>query len=140
MGLRWRSGRVWPHAVAMKTRMLVPAMVAVAALAWGAQSPWVSAQTVYVESHSGFLREAEVERELLKDAVWTKSGMTLTRDRTKADLVLEVRRKAFTSSFTVTVVDRRTQAILASERSNSIGGHIEPKLAKDFAKMLKAHR
>lgn len=123
----------------MTAKLLVVALASMLA-AWCGDGPWAAAKTVFVASHSGFLREAEVERELLKDPYWNQSGLMLTRDRTKADLVLEVRRKAFTSSFTVTVVDRRTQAVLASERSNSIGGHVEPKLARDFVKMLKAHR
>ncbi|WP_321471766.1 hypothetical protein [uncultured Paludibaculum sp.] len=104
------------------------------------ESPWCTAKTIYVDSRSGFMRETELERGILQIPEFARSGLKVTRMSQGADLVLEVRRKAFTSQFTLTVVDQRSHIVLASDRANSIGGHIEPKLAKEFVKMLKNYR
>ncbi|MGJ5818668.1 hypothetical protein [Paludibaculum fermentans] len=103
-------------------------------------SPWCRAKTIFICSRSGYMREAELERAILQKPEFVKTGLVITRDMNSADLVLEVRRKAFTSQFTLSVIDRRAQLLIGSDRSNSIGGHIEPKLANDFIKMLRANR
>lgn len=104
------------------------------------ESTWCAARTIYVNARSGFMRESELERGILQRPEFIQSGLAITRDRKDADLVLEVRRKPFTSQFTLTVIDQRRHEVLASDRANSIGGHIEPKLAKEFVRILKQHR
>ncbi|MGC4048875.1 MAG: hypothetical protein QM757_05055 [Paludibaculum sp.] len=101
---------------------------------------WCEAKTIFICARSGFMREAELERAIIQKPEFTQTGLIITRQQKNADLVLEVRRKPFTSQFTLSVIDRKHQTLLASDRSNSIGGHIEPKLANDFIKMLRANR
>ncbi|MBN9663042.1 MAG: hypothetical protein J0H49_32890 [Acidobacteria bacterium] len=132
----------------LQTALLCPALLALAALPArsagpcdsNSESAWCRAKTIFICARSGFMREAELERAIVQKPEFAKSGMLITRNRKNADLVLEVRRKPFTSQFTLSVIDQRRQILIGSDRSNSIGGHIEPKLANDFMKMLRANR
>jgi hypothetical protein len=60
------------------------------------------------------------------------------RDKEEADLILEVYRKKWTTRFTITAIDARTGALVSSCQESSIGGDVEPKLAKCFIKQAKA--
>lgn len=104
------------------------------------ESTWCVARTIFVHARSGFMRETELERSILLRPEFIQSGLQITRERRDADLVLEIRRKPFTSEFTLTVIDQHRKIVLASDHANSLGGHIEPKLAKEFARMLKRYR
>ncbi|QOY88058.1 hypothetical protein [Paludibaculum fermentans] len=128
--------------------MLCPALLLLAALPAkpaghcdsNPETAWCQAKTIFICARSGFMREAELERAIIQKPEFAKTGLVITRTQKDADLVLEVRRKPFTSQFTISVIDRRRQLLLGSDRSNSIGGHIEPKLANDFVRMLRANR
>lgn len=132
----------------LQMALLCPALLVLAALPASPAghcdgnpgSAWCQAKTIFVCARSGFMREVELERAIVQKPEFTKTGLQITRNRNDADLVLEVRRKPFTSQFTISVIDRRRQVLIGSDRSNSIGGHIEPKLANDFIKMLRANR
>lgn len=99
-----------------------------------------AAKTVFIQAKSDYLNREALERELVKHPDFKQLGLLVVRDKKKADLILEVYRKKWTTRFTVTAVDARTGALVASCQENSIGGDIEPKLAKCFIKQAKAAR
>lgn len=100
------------------------------------------ARFVYVNSGSAFVNAQEVEDSLLKRKEFKAWGMVVTRNFGEADLVIEIRRKAFTRRFTFSVVDPRTNEVLASGKMRSVlfGKKISNKVAEQFANRVKVYR
>lgn len=99
-----------------------------------------AAKTVFIQPKSDYMNREALERELVKHPEFNHLGLLVVRDKDEADLILEVYRKKWTTRFTITAVDARTGALVASCQESSIGGEIEPKLAKCFIKQAKAAR
>ena len=99
-----------------------------------------AAKTVFIQPKSDYMNREALERELVKHPEFNQLGLLVVRDKEAADLILEVYRKKWTTRFTITAVDARTGALVASCQENSIGGDVEPKLAKCFIKQAKAAR
>lgn len=99
-----------------------------------------AAKTVFVQPKSDYMNREALERELVKHPDFNQLGLLVVRDKEEADLILEVYRKKWTTRFTVTAVDARTGALVASCQESSIGGDVEPKLAKCFIKQAKTAR
>jgi hypothetical protein len=100
------------------------------------------ARFVYVDTDSVFVKQQEVEDSLLKRKEFKAWGMVVTRNFGEADLVIEVGRKAFTRRFTFSVVDPRTNEVLASGKMRSVlfGKKISNKVAEQFANRVKVYR
>lgn len=96
-----------------------------------------AAKTVFIVAKSEYMDREALEREMVKDPEFSKLGLMVVRDKEEADLILEVYRKKWTTRFTITALDARTKALVASCQENSVGGDIEPKLAKCFIKQAK---
>jgi hypothetical protein len=100
------------------------------------------ARFVYVDTDSVFVKQQEVEDSLLKRKEFRAWGMVVTRNFGEADLVIEVGRKVFTRRFTFSVVDPRTNEVLASGKMRSVlfGKKISNKVAEQFANRVKLYR
>jgi hypothetical protein len=100
------------------------------------------ARFVYVESDSEFVSAHEVEDSLRKRKEFRAWGMVVTRRRSEADLVIEITRKSFSRRFTFTVVDPRTEEVVASGKMRSVlfGKKIPNKVAEQFANRVKVYR
>lgn len=98
------------------------------------------AKTVFIQPKSDYMNREALERELVKHPEFNQLGLLVVRDKEEADLILEVYRKKWTTRFTITAVDTRTGALVSSCQESSIGGDVEPKLAKCFIKQAKAAR
>jgi hypothetical protein len=100
------------------------------------------ARFVYVNSDSAFVNAREIEDSLLKRKEFKAWGMVVTRNFGEADLVIEIARKAFTRRFTFTVLDPRTNEVLASGKMRSVlfGKKISNKVAEQFANRVKVYR
>lgn len=99
-----------------------------------------AARTVFIQSKSDYMNREALERELVKHPEFNQLSLLVVRDKRDADLVLEIYRKKWTTRFTITAIDARTRALVASCQESSIGGDVEPKLAKCFIKQAKAAR
>jgi hypothetical protein len=99
-----------------------------------------SARTVFVRSRSVYFKPSTLENSLLQYDEFTGWGMSITRNEADADLVVEVGRKIFTTSFVFSVIDPKTRRVVASGRVNSIGGTVEGKIASSLMKKLRAAR
>lgn len=108
--------------------------------AGGATGILQAAKTVFVLPKSDYMNREALERELVKHPEFNQLGLLVVRDKEEADLILEIYRKKWTTRFTITAVDARTGALVASCQESAIGGDIEPKLAKCFIKQAKAAR
>ena len=77
------------------------------------------------------VRAAVVEDKLLKRSEFKQLGFALTRDASEADLILELRHDLLTK-YIYSVVDVKTQTVLASGKVSSLGGTVGGKVAKRF--------
>ncbi|MGE0127090.1 MAG: hypothetical protein AB7U82_03205 [Blastocatellales bacterium] len=99
-----------------------------------------SARTLFVRSRSGFFEGQVFEREILKRSEKERLELVVTRDEAEADLIVEVYRKKFSTRFVFSLIEPGTKRIVASDKSSSLGGDIEPDLANLLIKKFKAAR
>jgi hypothetical protein len=90
---------------------------------------------VFVRSTSLLVRAAVVEDKLLKQPEFHQGIFALTRDPYDADLILELRHDLFTK-YVFSVIDTRTQLVVASRKLSSIGGTVGGKVARAFVKEM----
>ncbi len=99
-----------------------------------------SARTIFIRSKSVYFKPSTLENSLLQQDEFQQWGLVITRDESDADLIIEVGRKAFTTSFIYSVIDPRNKRVVASGRVNSIGGTVEGKITDSFMKKLRSAR
>lgn len=99
------------------------------------QARTVSPRRVLVRSKSLLVRAAVVEDKLLKRAEFKELGFVITRDDSDADIILELRHDLLTK-YVFSVVDVRTQTVIASGKLSSLGGTVAGKVAKRFLKAM----
>lgn len=99
-----------------------------------------SAQTIFIRSKSVYFKATTLENSLLQQEEFQEWGLVITREESDADLIIEVGRKLFTSSFIYSVLDPRNKRVVASGRVNSIGGTVEGKITSSFMKKLRSVR
>lgn len=90
---------------------------------------------VFVRSKALLVRAAVIEEKLLKRAEFAQMGFVLTRDEASADYVLELRHDILTK-YVYSVVETRTQAVVAGGKVSSLGGTVGGKVAKRFVKEM----
>ena len=99
-----------------------------------------SAQTIFIRSNSVYFKASTLENSLLQRDEFQQWGLVITREEADADLIIEVGRKLFTTSFIYSVIDPRNKRVVASGRVNSIGGTVEGKITNSFMKKLRSVR
>jgi hypothetical protein len=99
-----------------------------------------SAQTIFIRSKSVYFKASTLENSLLQQDEFQQWGLVITRDENDADLIIEVGRKLFTTSFIYSVLDPRHKRVVASGRVNSIGGTVEGKITASFMKKMRSAR
>lgn len=101
-----------------------------------------TAKTVFVHSKTVFVKDSEVENALRKRPEFQAWGMVVTRDESRADLIVEVERKVFTKRFVFAVVEPQTLTVVASGKARSIvfGDSIAHKVAEKFVNRVKPFR
>jgi len=104
------------------------------------RSTLATARIIYIASQTTFLKQAEMEKELLKHKEFEDWGLELTRDPKEADILLEVKRAAFQSNFPYSVIDRRTKVVLAAGEVNSLAGTVAGKISSQLIEKMKAAR
>ena len=96
-----------------------------------------STRRVFVRSKSLLVRGAVVEDKLLKRPEFRQLGFSITRDEADADIILELRHDLLTK-YVFTVVEVKTQAVIAGGKLSSLGGTVAGKVAKRFVKEMSA--
>ncbi|HEY0407501.1 MAG TPA: hypothetical protein VGC89_17335 [Pyrinomonadaceae bacterium] len=99
-----------------------------------------AARTIFIRTKSVYFKPTALENSLLQQDEFQQWEMAITRDETDADLIIEVGRKVFTTNFIYSVLDPKTNRVIASGRVNSIGGTVEGKITDSFMKKLRAAR
>lgn len=99
-----------------------------------------SAQTIFIRTKSVYFKPATLENALLKRDEFQQWSLAITREEADADLIIEVDRKLFTTKFIYSVLDPRTNRVVASGKVNSIGGTVEGKVSDSFIKRMRQAR
>ena len=94
-----------------------------------------SSRRVFVRSKSLLVRGAVVEDKLLKRPEFKQLGLSITRDESDADIILELRHDLLTM-YVFTVVEVKTQTVIAGGKLSSLGGTVADKVAKRFVKEM----
>ena len=94
-----------------------------------------SSRRVFVRSKSLLVRGAVVEDKLLKRPEFKQLGLSITRDESDADIILELRHDLLTM-YVFTVVEVKTQTVIAGGKLSSLGGTVADKVAKRFVKKM----
>jgi hypothetical protein len=91
---------------------------------------------VFVHSKSVLVSAAVVEDKLLKQPEFQQRGFVITRNLDDADFVIELRHDLLTK-YVFTVIDVKSQTVLAGGKLSSIGGTVGEKVAKRFIKEIR---
>ena len=78
--------------------------------------------------------------QLLKKPEFTQMGLTVTKDRNTADLIMEVDRITFSTEFPYVIVDPKNRTVVASGQVNSLFGTVPAKIANMFMKQIREAR
>lgn len=97
--------------------------------------PRKAGRRVFVRSTSLLVRGAVVEDKLLKRPEFQQLGFVITREFSEADFILELRHDLFTK-YVFTVLDAKTELVLAGGKLSSVGGTVAGKVAKRFVKEM----
>ncbi len=95
----------------------------------------VASRRVFVRSSSLLVRGAVVEDKLLKRPEFKDLGFVITRDAADADIILELRHDLLTK-YVFSVVDVKTQTVIAGGKLSSLGGTVAGKVAKRFVREM----
>jgi hypothetical protein len=99
-----------------------------------------SARVLLVRSRSRLFETEVFEREILKRSEKENIELFITRDESQAELIVDVHRKKFSTRFVFMVIEPKTKLVVASDKSSSLGGDIEPDLANLLVRKFKAAR
>ena len=97
-----------------------------------------SARAIFIRTKSVYFKPSTLEHALLQHDELRQWGLSVTRNEADADLIIEVGRKVFTTSFVYSVIVPQTQTVVASGRVNSIGGTVEGKITHSLMNKLRA--
>jgi len=92
-----------------------------------------TSRRVFVRSKSLLVRGAVVEDKLLKRPEFKQLGFSITRDESDADIILELRHDLLTK-YVFSVVEVKTQTVIAGGKLSSLGGTVAGKVAKAICK------
>ncbi|MFN7944078.1 MAG: hypothetical protein U0Z53_01780 [Blastocatellia bacterium] len=98
-----------------------------------------AARVIFIHARSDFFDREALERELLNQPDFRRWGLAITTNREEADLIAEVTRKKLTTRFTIRLIDAQTRHVLLAVEASSLGGEIEPHLARNLVKQLKPY-
>jgi hypothetical protein len=94
-----------------------------------------SEKKVFVRSKALLVRAAVVEEKLLQRPEFAQLEFVLTRDEASADYIVELRHDVLTK-YVYSVIETRTQALIAGGKVSSLGGTVGGKVAKRFVKEM----
>jgi hypothetical protein len=98
-----------------------------------------NAKIIFIRKKTIYIEAPELENELLKRREFQRWGLSITRNEMDADLIIEVSHKIFTR-FVYTVLDPRTNTVVATGKLSSLGGTLSTKIAKRFIENMQRVR
>ena len=99
-----------------------------------------SAQSVYVQSDTFYMKRENLESSLLGRAEFKAWDIQVTGKPELADLLIRVRRVPFTNHFTYAVTDRATDTIVMAGKVDSLAGTVYGLIADEIVHKMKGFR
>ena len=99
-----------------------------------------SARTFYITSADTSFETAKLEAQIIGLKKFHRLGLSLTRDATKADAIVEVTASDTGTTLTYTVIDARTQSIIGGGKESAIFGLAPKMVAKDLVDKIEKAR
>jgi hypothetical protein len=100
-----------------------------------------TAETVYVKSHTGFIKDPAFIAELMKNTDFAEWGWSFTNDKENADLIIEVDRLALVIKFTFKVYSIKHGIIIASGNKHTNDFDFgSPDLVREIIKRIKLQK
>lgn len=99
-----------------------------------------SAQTVYVESDTIYMKRENLESSLLGRDEFKAWEMQITEKPGLADLLVHVRRVPLTNHFIYTVTDRATDTVVMAGKVDSLAGTVYGLIADEIVHKMKVFR
>ena len=103
-----------------------------------------NARVMYVNSHTGFFDEVQLQNELRKRPefeTWQMAIVNGFRKQDVADIVIDIDRPLFTYTFTYRITNRSNGIVLATGKVTAFDGNIAaPMLAKRIIEEMKVAR
>ncbi|HEY6971132.1 MAG TPA: hypothetical protein VJA94_18125 [Candidatus Angelobacter sp.] len=94
-------------------------------------------KTIYVVTHSFFVKKEQLERGLINRKELADWGFHVVEDEKHADFVLSVKRAPFQNNFPFTLTDRASGIVLLGGTVNSLFGTVPGKIAGRLADKFK---
>ena len=104
------------------------------------QELFAAARTVFVRSNTAFLKRKTLEAALLDRRGFHELGFVITKDESKADLIIDADHAHFQTRFPFTVIATTTRTVVASGNVSSLFGTVAGKIASSFIKQARSAR
>ncbi|HEX8144652.1 MAG TPA: hypothetical protein VF553_18940 [Pyrinomonadaceae bacterium] len=142
MSIMARGARILLLAILCSTAIVLPVSGAIhlQAASYSSTDVLRAGRTIFIQTKTIYFKPATLEDALLRREEFQQWGLAITREEADADLIIEVDRKLFTNSFVYSVIDARTNRIVASGKVNSLGGTLERKISDSFIKRMRQAR
>jgi hypothetical protein len=98
------------------------------------------ARSVYVESHTFYMKREHLESSLLGRKEFVAWEMQITARPDLADLLIQVKRVPFSNHFNYTVTDRRAKTIVMAGKVDSLAGTVYGLIADEIVHKMKEFR
>jgi hypothetical protein len=99
------------------------------------------AKTVYIKSHTGWIKDSAFIAELMKNTDFAEWGWSFTTDKQNADLIIEVDRLALVIKFTFKVYSIKHGIIIASGNKHTNDFDFgSPDLVREIIKRIKLQK
>jgi hypothetical protein len=95
------------------------------------------AKTIYVVSHSFYVKREQLEASLIHSSDLAAKSIEVVESEREADLVLTVQRAPFQNNFPFTFTDRRSGIVVMGGTVNSFFGTVSGRIAGRLVDKLK---
>ena len=99
-----------------------------------------SARTLFIMTKTLHFNPDDLARQLMKKPQFAELGITVTRDRSAADLIMQVDRLVLTTRFPYAVIDSRTGKTVIRGQVSSLFGTVPSRIAGQFIQQIKEAR
>lgn len=100
----------------------------------------LQSKTIFVESRSEFVKNAEVENALRSQPEFKQWKLEIVSRRELADLVVEIHRTPFTTNFPFRVIDSVSLRVVMSGEVSSLFGTVSGRVARSMMKQMRKYR
>ena len=94
-------------------------------------------RSIFVVSDSVFVKKADMEKYLIRQKELEDYKLHVVQKREDADLVLHIKRIAFTNNFPYSITDRVSSIVIMQGEINALGSKVPPQIAAALAEKLK---